>query len=130
VPGNNPGLVNIQLASATLTCLSTGGGGTTATLNYSGTLVYYTQAGWKTVSINWTGGSDPLASVDLSQQVDSSGRKLSTYISSLAGSIGPTSSSGIQNVESAISVTTVPTIAGSAGSVIHVELGHLSCVAA
>jgi prepilin-type N-terminal cleavage/methylation domain-containing protein len=129
-----PGIVNVSLSQATLACSSTPGGGTTATLTYSGLIAWYTTAGWQQRSFNWSsasGGSDPLQVVDLSKPVNAAGTPLSAYITSVSGATSITGGAGgVQSVEAAISVSTVPTLGLSyPGTTLGVELGHLSCVA-
>jgi hypothetical protein len=57
--------------------------------------------------------------------------RLSTYITSVVGATGAAPSNGLQTVEAAVAITTVPTLPGVllTGSALGVELGHLSCVA-
>jgi prepilin-type N-terminal cleavage/methylation domain-containing protein len=128
------GLVNIFLTSATLTCKSA----MTPTASYTGYLTYFTQAaGYKTVSLTYssaTASTDPLASVDITQQVATlsggTAVRLSDYINSwsTARSIS-TSGDGVSALGSAVAVNTAPTRAGDSGSTIGVRVGSLSCAA-
>ena len=142
-PSGSPGLVNIELTDAKLSCQSVGGqsGATSqAVLTYDGIIAWWTynavpQNGWHTAPFSFTTSSttDPLAGVglNLASPLNSTGTlKLSTYITSVVGATGAAPSAGVQSVEAAVAVTTVPTL-GSAfpGSALGVELGHLSCVA-
>lgn len=126
-----PGLVNVKLSGASLSCRSQT---SSATLTYSGTVVWWANGKWNAISFTWSGGSDPLAGVDLTQPVTTLNGvavPLSTYITGIAGSTGPVSggNGGVQNVEAAVSVTTAPTIGGYANTSMGIELGNLSCTA-
>lgn len=129
------GLVDVQLTSSTLDCTSTIGGGTNATLGYSGNVAWYTYtAGWQIRSFSWASGSgagDPLSVVDVTKAVNSAGTPLSAYVPSVSGATSVVGGSGgVQSVEAAVSISTVPTLGSSyPGSTLGVELGHLSCVA-
>jgi hypothetical protein len=131
----HPGLVNIQLTSASLSCSSTSGGGTAATLSYSGQVAWYTQtAGWQLRSFSWASGgaaTDPLSFIDLTQPVNSTGKPLSAYITSISGATAVTGGSGgVQTVEAAVHLSTVPTLGSSyPNTALGLEFGHLACVA-
>lgn len=130
-----PGLVNVSLTKATLSCSSTSGGGTASTLSYNGLVAWYTTTGgWQERSFSWssgTGGTDPLAVVDLSQPVNSLGTPLSAYVTSISGVTAVTGDNGgVQSIDAAVSVATVPTLGiAYPWTALGVELGHLSCVA-
>lgn len=139
VPGY-PGLLNVQLTQASLTCETQADGTTKATLTYSGTAVWYTynpstgSGVWHTLPINWNGGADPLSAaaggIDLSQPVGSDGATLSTYFTSISGSTGPQGANGAESVEATIAIGTVPILGSSyPGTAISVKLGHMSCAA-
>lgn len=128
------GLVNIFLASASLTCQSA----TATSATYSGYLTYYTSAGWKSVALNWSSGStvpDPLTSALLTQPVTtlSNGTvvTLGKYISSwsTARAIGSDPTSGDSTLPSVVAITTAPTRVGDSGSSIGLGVGSLACVA-
>jgi prepilin-type N-terminal cleavage/methylation domain-containing protein len=126
------GLVNVFITSASITCKSQ----TTTTATYSGYLTYYTSTGWKSVALSWTSGgstTDPLASVNLSQQVATYNGNpvlLSDYISSWSSARSiSTSSDGSSALPGVVAINTTPTRTGDSGSSIGVQLGNLSCVA-
>lgn len=132
-----PGLVNVQLSNALLACETQADGSTKATLTYSGEIVWYTyntstHAGaWRTLHFSWAAGQgDPLSSVDLSAPVSSNGKTLSNYFTTVSGATGVVGANGVENVEAAVSIATVPTLgAAFPGTTLDVELGHLSCAA-
>jgi hypothetical protein len=143
-PSGTPGLVNVKLTDASLSCQSVGGqsGATSqAVLTYDGIIAWWTynavpQNGWHTAPFTFTAASttDPLAGIglNLASPLDSTGTlRLSTYITSVVGATGAAPSNGLQTVEAAVAITTVPTLPGVllTGSALGVELGHLSCVA-
>jgi len=133
-----PGLVNLYLTSAQLTCTSADSiGNTSASLAYSGYVVWYTSAGWQHAAFSWSSASpssDPLAIVKLNAPVTVDGAgapvPLSSYVTSITGATAITGQNGgMQSVEGVVSLGTVPTLAGWPGTTIGVELGQLSCVA-
>ncbi|HEX7106318.1 MAG TPA: prepilin-type N-terminal cleavage/methylation domain-containing protein [Acidothermaceae bacterium] len=133
-----PGLVNLYLTSARLTCTSADSiGNTSASLAYSGYVVWYTSAGWQHAAFSWSSASpttDPLAVVNLNAPVTVDGAgapvPLSSYVTSITGATAITGQNGgMQTVEGAVALGTVPTLAGWPGTTIGVELGQLSCVA-
>jgi prepilin-type N-terminal cleavage/methylation domain-containing protein len=146
-PTGSPGLVNVELTDASLSCQSVGGqsGATSqAVLTYDGIIAWWTynavpQNGWHTAPFSFTAASttDPLAGIglNLASPLNSTGTlKLSNYITSAVGATGAAPSDGVQGVEAAVAITTVPTLVDSLGnaypgSALGVELGHLSCVA-
>lgn len=143
VPGT-PGLINVELTNAQLFCETQADGSTTATLTYSGTVVWYSiqlvsgayQGVWHTTSFTWVAGNpDPLAGIDLSQPVSYNSTSntltpLSAYITGVTGATSVSGSSGVETVDAAVSITTVPTLGASyPGSTLAIQLGHLSCAA-
>jgi prepilin-type N-terminal cleavage/methylation domain-containing protein len=143
-PVGSPGLVNVKLTAASLSCQSVGGqtGATSqAVLTYTGVIAWWTYNavplnGWHTAPFTFTTASttDPLAGIglNLASPLNSTGTStLSTYITSVVGATGAAPSDGVQSVEAAVAITTVPTLPGATltGSALGVELGHLSCVA-
>lgn len=134
------GLVNVFLRAASLSCQS----GTAPSVSYQGYVTYWTTTGWHSVTIDWSGaaGSDPLAGVDLSQQVSTysgSPVRLSDYISSWStGRSLATVSGGASGNEAqlaaAVAITTAPTRllsdeTADPGSQIGVQIGQLDCAA-
>jgi hypothetical protein len=106
-------------------------------LAYSGYVVWYTSAGWQHAAFSWSSASpttDPLAVVNLNAPVTVDGAgapvPLSSYVTSITGATAITGQNGgMQTVEGAVALGTVPTLAGWPGTTIGVELGQLSCVA-
>jgi len=132
-----PGLVNVQLSSARLSCETQADGSTKATLSYSGQVVWYTYntsthlGNWNTLPFSWAAGQgNPLASVNLTAPISSDGKTLSNYFTTISGATSVAGASGVESVEAAVSITTVPTLgAAFPGTTLDVELGHLSCAA-
>lgn len=135
------GLVNVFLSSASLSCQSM----SSPTASYSGYLTYWTQTGWHSVALSWsssTTSSDPLASIDRTQQVatyNGNPVRLGDYVSNWSSARGltndPTSGDTELTTGSVVSITTAPTrlqsdgITGDSASSIGFGLGRLACVA-
>lgn len=129
-----PGLVNVFLTDASLTCSS---GAATESASYHGYLTYYTETGWHSVPLSWTsgsGGTDPLIAVDLGQPVTTyagSPVPLSAYVNAWSTATG-TDGGGTAaptTLGPVVSLTTAPTRVGDPGSQLGLEIGRLSCLA-
>lgn len=149
---NGNGLVQIALATASVSCSTGGsfGASSTGTVNvsYQAYLRYiqynalsnsYTWSSW--LSLNG-GAADPLASVNLGAQVGTDSAGLPVYMSDYIASWSSLTSSGTtigtsigtdqkptRGSYSLLSINTQPLRSGDSASAVGVKLGAMSCVA-
>ena len=132
------GVIKIVLQGATASCAVNKVGGGTATAASQATLKYWNGTGYTTVPtpLASTNATDPLAGVPLTTVVDTaSGLTLGDYIASWKSATTSdvktsTSTTTAQaSIASTVSITTQPTRAADATSLLAIDLGAVSCQA-
>lgn len=142
------GLIQITLNSSRLVCTATGASSVAPVPSYSGKLRYWTYdpatgvGAYQTVTLTLT-GNDPLQAIDrtavvvggtatqpvfLSQYIDEWG-SLTSSAAAAAARVANNGNSVSSNIESLISLRTVPLRVLDPGSVVSVKVGALSCLA-